>query len=73
MDANNQELGAAAQGVVSMDSLVQEHRTLDDKVSELSGRSYLTPEDDTELARLKKEKLRIKDQIAELSQVKESA
>ena len=73
MDANNQELGAAAQGVVSMDSLVQEHRTLDDKVSELSWRTYLTPEDDTELARLKKEKLRIKDQIAELSQVKESA
>ncbi len=73
MDANNQELGATAQGVVSMDSLVQEHRTLDEKVSELSGRPFLTPEDDTELARLKKEKLRIKDQIAELSQVKESA
>lgn len=73
MDANNQELGAPAQEVVSMDALVQEHRTLDEKVSELSGRSFLSPEDDMELARLKKEKLRLKDLISELSQVKESA
>lgn len=73
MDANNQELGAPAQEVVSMDALVQEHRTLDEKVSKLSGRSFLSPEDDMELARLKKEKLRLKDLISELSQVKESA
>lgn len=64
MDANNQELGETAQQVNSMESLVQQHRTLDEKVTELSGRSYLTPEDDAELARLKREKLHIKDQIA---------
>ena len=73
MDANNQELGGDAQEVLSVDALVQKHRTLDETVAELSGRSYLTPEDDMELARLKKEKLHIKDQIAELSHVKESA
>ena len=73
MDANNQELGDSAQEVISMDSLVQEHRTLDDMVSELTGRSFLTEEDNVELARLKKEKLRVKDQIAQLSSVKESA
>lgn len=73
MDANNQELSETAQEVISMDSLVREHRTLDDKVTELAGRSFLTPEDDVELARLKKEKLRVKDQIAQMSNVKESA
>ena len=73
MDANNQELGETAQEAISMDALVQEHRTLDEKVTELSGRSFLTPEDHVELARLKKEKLHVKDQIAELSNIRESA
>ena len=49
MDAINQELGAAAQEVISMDALVDEHRTLDEQANELSGRSFLTPEDDMEL------------------------
>lgn len=73
MDASNQDLGTAAQEVISMDALVREHRMLDEKVTELSGRSFLTPEDNVELARLKKEKLRVKDQIAGMSDVKESA
>ena len=73
MDANNQELNETVQEAISMDALVQEHRTLDEQVTELSGRSFLTPEDHVELARLKKEKLRIKDQISELSHIKESA
>ena len=73
MDANNQELNETVQEAISMDALVQEHRTLDEQVTELSGRSFLTPEDHVELARLKKEKLRVKDQISELSHIKESA
>jgi uncharacterized protein YdcH (DUF465 family) len=73
MDLNNQETGDNAQEADSVDSLIREHRTLDEKVTELSGRSYLTPEDDMELARLKKEKLRIKDKIAEMSSQTKSA
>ena len=73
MDGNNQELSTTVQEAVSVDSLVQEHRMLDDKVSELSDRSFLTSDDHMELARLKKEKLRIKDRIAQLSSQRESA
>ncbi len=73
MDGNNQELSTTVQEPLSVDFLVREHRTLDDKVTELSGRSFLTSEDHMELARLKKEKLRIKDRIAEISSQKESA
>lgn len=73
MDLNNQELSDANQEVGSMDDLIREHRMLDEKVTELSERSYLTPEDDMELARLKKEKLRVKDRIAELSSQSKSA
>ena len=73
MDASNQDLGDSAQEVISTDALIQKHRTLDEKVSELTGRSFLTPEDHMELARLKKEKLRVKDQIAEMSHVQQSA
>ena len=43
--------------------LIQEHRVLDKKVSTLSGKAFLTPEEDVELHRLKKEKLRLKDRI----------
>lgn len=73
MDLNNQELSDANQEAGSMDDLIREHRMLDEKVTELSERSYLTPEDDMELARLKKEKLRVKDRIAELSSQSKSA
>ena len=52
---------------ISIDALIREHRTLDEKVSELSERSFLTEEDHMHLARLKKEKLRVKDRIAVMS------
>ncbi len=67
MDANNQELSNSAQEAISIDALIREHRTLDEKVSELSERSFLTEEDHMHLARLKKEKLRVKDRIAVMS------
>ena len=73
MDLNNQELSENVQEAGSVDSLIREHRMLDEKVRELTDRSFLTPEDHTELARLKKEKLRVKDQIAELSNQSKSA
>ena len=43
--------------------LIQEHRALDKKVSDLFCKSFLTPEEDAELLRLKKEKLRLKDRL----------
>lgn len=49
-----------------IDTLVEDHRSLDRRVAELSERPYLTPEQDVELHRLKKQKLRIKDEIERL-------
>ena len=46
-----------------VDSLMDAHRSLDEQVVALAERSHLTPEETLELARLKKEKLRIKDQL----------
>ena len=49
-----------------VDSMVKEHKALDDKVTELSDKAFLTPEEDLELHQLKKEKLRIKDELENL-------
>ncbi|MBI4082099.1 MAG: YdcH family protein [Candidatus Lambdaproteobacteria bacterium] len=43
--------------------LLDQHRDLDRHVSELSARAHLTPEEEIELARLKKEKLHVRDLI----------
>lgn len=56
-----------------VESMMQEHRSLDDKVNDLSTKAYLTPEEDMELHRLKKEKLRLKDKIEALLHQQESA
>ena len=73
MDLNNQELDENVHKAGSVDSLIREHRMLDEKATELSDRAFLTPEDHSELARLKKEKLRVKDKIAEMSIQSKSA
>ncbi|MEW5743990.1 MAG: DUF465 domain-containing protein [Nitrospirota bacterium] len=46
--------------------LYQEHRELDTMLSELNKKHYLSPEEEVEVHRLKKEKLYKKDKIAEL-------
>ncbi len=46
--------------------LYQEHRQLDSILSELNKKHYLTPEEELEVLRMKKEKLSKKDKIAEL-------
>jgi len=43
--------------------LRKEHRDLDAKIVELTSRPYLTPEDQVEVARLKKMKLSKKDRM----------
>jgi uncharacterized protein YdcH (DUF465 family) len=49
-----------------VESLLDAHRTLDEKVVALAERSHLTPEETLELARLKKEKLRVKDKLEQM-------
>ncbi len=46
--------------------LYQEHRELDNQLTELSRKHYLTPEEEVEEKRIKKEKLQRKDRIAEM-------
>ena len=60
----NQEVASQAD-LSNIDSLVQAHRVLDEKVTELTEKGALTPEEDLELHRLKKEKLILKDRIEE--------
>ena len=68
MQQNNQEsFKPDNSGSPQVDSLIREHRMLDDKVSELAEKSYLTPDQLFELAQMKKEKLRLKDRITGLS------
>ena len=46
--------------------IYQEHRELDSQLLEFNKKHYLTPEEETEMHRIKKEKLYKKDKIAEL-------
>lgn len=39
------------------------HRTLDSRIQELARRAYLTPAEQVEVADLKKQKLKLKDEI----------
>jgi len=56
-----------------VDDLLQEHKDLDEKVAALSDKPYLSPEEDVQLHNMKKEKLRIKDEIEQLIQSQKSA
>lgn len=47
-----------------LEALRREHREIDEKIRELSERPYLTPDDQVEVARLKKLKLKKKDEMA---------
>ncbi|MBM4396109.1 MAG: YdcH family protein [Deltaproteobacteria bacterium] len=46
-----------------LQALREEHRSLDTRIQEMSSRAYLTPDDQVEIARLKKLKLKKKDEI----------
>ena len=56
-----------------VDTLVREHRALDEQVTSLSEKPFLTPEEDVELHRLKKEKLRLKDKLEAVIHQQKSA
>lgn len=50
-----------------LEELTAEHRRLDDQVQALERRRALTPAEQVEMSRLKKQKLLTKDKIARLS------
>ena len=50
-----------------LEELTQEHRRLDEQVRLLEKRRALTPAEQAEMSRLKKQKLLTKDRIARLS------
>ena len=50
-----------------LDELTQEHRRLDEQLRLLERRRALTPAEQVEVSRLKKQKLLTKDKIARLS------
>lgn len=49
------------------EDLKKRHRELDRQVAQLASRLYLTPQEEQELANLKREKLRLKDELYELA------
>ena len=49
-----------------VNEMLNQHQELDNKVTSLSEKTYLTQEEDLELHNLKKEKLRIKDELEAL-------
>ena len=46
--------------------IYRKHRELDDKVTELEERRYLTPEEEIQEKKMKIDKLRLKDKMAEM-------
>jgi hypothetical protein len=46
--------------------IYRKHRELDEKIFELENRRYLTPEEEILEKKMKKDKLRLKDEMAEM-------
>jgi uncharacterized protein YdcH (DUF465 family) len=53
-----------------IESLVERHTTLEDRIRLLMHRDHLTPSESVELIRLKKEKLGVRDEIESLLHAK---
>ncbi len=60
------KIAALAEKDPAFKSLVQEHRSLDDKLKEFDRKVYLSPDEEMERKRLAKLKLAKKDKIAQL-------
>jgi uncharacterized protein YdcH (DUF465 family) len=58
---------AESKQAVTLEELTAEHRRLDEAVQLLERRRALTPAEQAEMSRLKKQKLLTKDKIARLS------
>ncbi len=55
------------EALTRLETLREQHRDLDSRIAGLTGRPYLTAEDQVELAGLKKLKLKRKDEIFDLA------
>ncbi|MBA2538786.1 MAG: YdcH family protein [Deltaproteobacteria bacterium] len=66
MPAHCREVALEAQKVL-LEELTAEHRRLDEALQALERRRALTPAEQVEMSRLKKQKLLTKDKIARLS------
>ena len=64
--ADRERIELAAQNNQSIKRLYDEHKFLDDKISNLETRRFLSPKEENELKTLKKKKLRGKEQLLEL-------
>jgi uncharacterized protein YdcH (DUF465 family) len=53
-----------------IDSLVERHSVLEERIRILTVRDHLTPSESVEMARLKKEKLGVRDELETLLHVK---
>ncbi len=60
------KIAALAEKDPAFRTLVQEHRSLDDKLKEFDRKVYLSPDEEMERKRLAKLKLAKKDRIAQL-------
>ena len=60
------KIAALAEKDPAFKALVQEHRSLDDKLKEFDRKVYLSPDEEMERKRLAKLKLAKKDKIAQL-------
>lgn len=71
-DATAARLEATGEGRIDerLSRAEERHRELDLRVKELDRRAYLTPKEQLEIAELKKQKLKAKDEIALLRNVR---
>jgi uncharacterized protein YdcH (DUF465 family) len=61
----DEKLAALAEQDPELKSLVQEHRSLDEKLKEFDRKVYLSPDEEMERKKLQKLKLAKKDRIAQ--------
>lgn len=65
--AHRREVALAETNLSTLEALTAEHRRLDEQLQSLERRRALTPAEQAEMSRLKKQKLLTKDKIARLS------
>ena len=56
----------------SYDELVAQHQAFERKLEELTGKTWLTPEEELEVKQIKKLKLLLKDRIARIASARSS-
>ena len=68
-----QQINSLRKDFPQIDGLMKKHQTLDEMVAQLTEKAFLSPEEDLEMHEMKKEKLKIKDELEALILSKKSA